>query len=63
MAMQFLPGSLEIDNVPYDMEIWRVLIDKLSDLDGYCAYKIPVLGTSSSLEVPTFIVVTKEHGV
>jgi hypothetical protein len=59
MAMQFLPGSLVIDNVPYDMEIWGVLIEKLSDLEGYCAYKIPVLGTSLALDVATFIVVTK----
>lgn len=63
MAMQYLPGSLEIDNVPYDTEIWRLLHEELKDLDGYFAYKIPVLGTPSPKDVPTFIIVTKEHGI
>ena len=63
MAMQYLPGSLEIDNVPYDTEIWRLLHEELKNLDGYFAYKIPVLGTPSPKDVPTFIIVTKEHGI
>lgn len=63
MAMQFLPGSLEIDNIPYDRQIWDVLTRLLRDLDGYCAYKIPVLGTASNSDVPTFIVVSRQYGV
>lgn len=63
MAMQYLPGSLEIDNIPYDLEIWNVLTEKLKNLDGYCAYKIPVLGAASNADVPTFIVVSQQHGV
>lgn len=61
--MQYLPGSLEIDNNPYDQEAWESLVDHLRDLDGYCAYKIPVLGVSSTKDVPTFVVVTQQHGV
>jgi superfamily I DNA and RNA helicase len=63
VAIQYLPGSLEIDNIPYDREIWTVLTEILQGLDGYCAYKIPVLGATSTSEVPTFIVVTKQLGV
>lgn len=63
MAIQFLPGSLEIDNNPYDIEVWRYLVTKLQNLNGYCAYKIPYLGASSINDVPTFIVVTQEYGV
>lgn len=63
MVMQYLPGSLEIDNIPYDRETWDFLIDKVQGLDGYCAYKIPVLGVTSMSEVPTFIVVTRQYGV
>lgn len=63
MVMQYLPGSLEIDNIPYDREVWDILTDLLKDLDGYCAYKIPVLGVASNSEVPTFVVVTQQFGV
>lgn len=63
MAIQFLPGSLEIDNNPYDIEAWKFLATKIENLHGYCAYKIPYLGASSINDVPTFIVVTQEYGV
>ncbi|MDF2180598.1 ATP-binding domain-containing protein [Neptuniibacter sp. CAU 1671] len=63
MSMQFLPGSLEIDNDPYDLELWEHLSNLLAKQEGYCAYKIPVLGTTSLSEVPTFVVVTKESGI
>lgn len=63
MVMQFLPGSLEIDNSPYDLELWAGLSRLLNPYEGYCAYKIPALGTGSLIEVPTFIIVTKQHGV
>ena len=63
MTIQFLPGSLEIDNIPYDKEVWSMLVQQLSQYDGYCAYKIPILGVSNSSEVPTFVVVTLQHGV
>lgn len=63
MAIQFLPGSLEIDNNPYDLEVWDFLTKKIANFHGYCAYKIPFLGASSISEVPTFIVATQEHGV
>lgn len=63
MAIQYLPGSLEIDNNPYDLEIWEFLTKKIASFHGYCAYKIPFLGATSISEVPTFIVVTQEHGV
>ncbi|EJI85107.1 hypothetical protein AEST_22090 [Alishewanella aestuarii B11] len=63
MAMQFLPGSLEIDSIPYDLQIWNILRRTLANLDGYCAYKIPVLGAPAPEEVPSFVVVTKEYGI
>jgi hypothetical protein len=39
MVMQYLPGSLEIENDPYDRETWNLLTDKVKKLDGhvYCA--------------------------
>jgi superfamily I DNA and RNA helicase len=63
MNMQFLPGSLEINPNPFHLEIWKLLTRHLRDLDGYCAYQIPVLGAATLSEIPTFIIVTKEHGV
>lgn len=63
MVMQYLPGSLEIENVPYDREVWNSLTNLLENLDGYCAYKIPVLGASNVAEIPTFIVVTLQYGI
>ncbi|MBB1334916.1 MULTISPECIES: DEAD/DEAH box helicase [unclassified Pseudoalteromonas] len=63
MTMQFLPGSLEIDNIPYDLQIWNILRRTLRDLNGYCAYKIPVLGAPAPEDVPSFILVSKEHGI
>ncbi|MBN7769032.1 ATP-binding domain-containing protein [Marinobacter daepoensis] len=62
--MQYLPGSLELDNSPYDVEVWRTLTQILgSDREGYCAYQIPMLGSVDTSEVPTFIVVTPEIGI
>jgi superfamily I DNA and RNA helicase len=63
MGMQFLPGSLELDNNPYDLELWAKLVHLIQGFNGYCAYKIPFLGASSVSEVPSFIIVTQEHGV
>ncbi|MBL3825536.1 MULTISPECIES: DEAD/DEAH box helicase [unclassified Marinobacter] len=62
--MQYLPGSLELDNIPYDVEIWRQLesIFQVTE-EGYCAYKIPMLGSVDTSEVPTFIIVTPELGI
>lgn len=63
MTMQFLPGTLEIDNIPYDLQIWNILRRTLKNLNGYCAYKIPVLGAPAPEDVPSFILVSKEHGI
>lgn len=63
MTIQFLPGSLEIDNNPYDIEVWKFLTSRIERLNGYCAYKIPYLGANSINDIPTFIVVTQEFGV
>ena len=61
--MEFLPGSLEIENNPIEREIWYLLYDLLKEKEGYCAYKLPALGTYETFEIPTFIVITPENGI
>ena len=64
-SIQFLPGSLELeqDQNPYALSISQILREALSDSTGYFGYKLTSLGRCNDDESPTFLVVTKEHGV
>jgi len=64
-SIQFLPGSLELeqDQNPYALSISQILREALADSTGYFGYKLTSLGRCNDDESPTFLVVTKEHGV
>ena len=62
-TFQFWPGSLELENRPAHLYIAKMLEQKLEDCHGYLAYRLTNLGRASQDEVPSFLLVTQEHGI
>ena len=61
--MEFLPGAIALEEADLDLEIWRILETTLSSQDGYCAYKLPLLGMPTVEEIPSFVIITPSLGV
>ncbi|WP_331353030.1 DEAD/DEAH box helicase [Cellvibrio sp. UBA7671] len=62
-SFQFLSGSLALENRPFHFNIANIVQTSFSQCSGYIAYKLTTLGRASDEDVPSFIIVTKEHGV
>lgn len=62
-SFKFLAGSISLENKPISMGIAEKITKKLQDCEGYIAYKLTTLGRASDEDVPTFIIITKEHGI
>ncbi|GAB1540789.1 DEAD/DEAH box helicase [Scytonema sp. NUACC21] len=61
--MQFLPGTLAIENNPQELEIWSKLKKILAEDEGIVGYRIPSLGMPSKDEIPSFIIRSKRYGI
>jgi superfamily I DNA and RNA helicase len=59
----FLPGSLALENRPFQLRIADVIRDTFQNCDGYVGYKLTTLGRASDDDVPSFIVVTQQYGI
>lgn len=59
----FLPGSLALENRPFQLRIADVIRDTFKNCDGYVGYKLTTLGRASDDDVPSFIVVTQQYGI
>ena len=59
----FLPGSLALENRPFHFKIADVIQSAFSSCHGYVGYKLTRLGRASDEDVPSFLIVTREHGI
>lgn len=62
-SFQFLAGSLALENRPFHFKAADIVRNAFSSYNGYIAYKLTTLGRASDDDVPSFIVITKEHGI
>lgn len=62
-SFNFLAGSLPLENRPFHMRAAEQITAALKDCDGYISYKLTTLGRASDDDVPSFLIVTKEHGI
>ena len=62
-TFQFWPGSLELENKPTHLWFAKKIEKKFSNCHGYLAYRLTNLGRAREDEVPSFLLVTEEHGV
>ncbi len=59
----FLAGSLPLENKPFHMQIGNLIKRTFNNYEGYVGYKLTTLGRASDEDVPSFIIITKEHGI
>lgn len=62
-TFSFLSGSLAIENLPFHFKVADVICAKFAGCHGYVGYKLTTLGRASDDDVPSFFILTKEHGV
>jgi superfamily I DNA and RNA helicase len=62
-TFEFLAGSLALEQLPYHWTIVNEIQRSFADCDGYVAYKLTTLGRSSDDEIPSFLIVTRQHGI
>ncbi|RQR37443.1 hypothetical protein DIE20_24535 [Burkholderia sp. Bp9131] len=60
---EFLAGSLALENLPFHWQLVEQIRRSFDDCDGYVAYKLTSLGRASDQDIPSFIVVTRQHGI
>lgn len=58
-----LSGSLALENKPFHSQIANIIKKKYAECDGYVGYKMTTLGRASDDDVPSFLIVTKQHGI
>jgi superfamily I DNA and RNA helicase len=62
-TFSFLTGSLALENHSFHMPIAEVINKIFADCDGYVGYKLTTLGRASDDDVPSFLIVTRQHGI
>ncbi|WP_281718905.1 DEAD/DEAH box helicase [Pandoraea apista] len=60
---EFLAGSLALENLPFHWQLVEQIRRSFEDCDGYFAYKMTSLGRASDQDIPSFMVVTRQHGI
>ncbi len=63
ITFKFWPGSLELENKPAHLRIAEKLEQIFSSRHGYLAYKLTNLGRSDAEQIPSFLIITQEHGI
>ena len=61
--MEFLAGTVAIENNPKEIEIWGGLKKILAEERGILGYRIPSLGVANKDEIPSFIVRSENYGI
>lgn len=62
-SFQFLSGSLALENRPFHFTVANIVQSTFHACSGYIAYKLTTLGRASDEDVPSFIIITKQHGI
>lgn len=60
---EFLAGSLALESLPFHWKLVEQIRQSFKHCNGYVAYKLTSLGRASDQDIPSFIVVTREHGI
>src|SRR5690606_9621300 len=58
-----LAGSLALEEKPFHKQALDVIQRVFAKANGYVAYKLTRLGRVSDDDVPSFLVITREHGI
>lgn len=60
----FLAGSLALEKSKvFHLKISEIIKSSFNEYHGYVAYKLTTLGRAVDDDVPSFLIVTKEHGI
>jgi superfamily I DNA and RNA helicase len=62
-TFSFLAGSLALENEPFHFKAVDIIRAVFDTFHGYVGYKLTTLGRASDDDVPSFLVLTQEHGV
>lgn len=62
-SFSFLAGSLALEQRPFHFKVADLIRAAFADCHGYVGYKLTTLGRASDDDVPSFLVVTQEHGI
>lgn len=62
-TFQLISGSLALEDRPFHQAAAQLITDKFKSYDGYVSYKLTTLGRASDDDVPSFMIITKQHGV
>ncbi|WP_308873596.1 DEAD/DEAH box helicase family protein [Thiothrix subterranea] len=62
-TFHFWAGSLELENKPAHLLFAKRLEHKFADFHGYLTYRLTNLGRAREEDIPSFLLITKEHGV
>ena len=62
-TFKFLSGSLALENKPFHLRIAEMARTTFTKCHGYIGYKLTTLGRASEDDVPSFLILTREHGV
>lgn len=63
-SFSFLAGSLALEkNRPFHFKVAEVIQSAFSLCHGYVGYKLTTLGRASDDDVPSFLILTREHGI
>lgn len=62
-TFRVLAGSLALEALPYHLSVLEEIRRTFTRCNGYVAYKLTRLGRVSDNDVPSFLIVTREHGI
>lgn len=62
-TFSFLSGSLALENRPFHFKVVDIIKAIFAQCDGYVGYKLTTLGRASDSDVPSFLIVTRQHGI
>lgn len=62
-SFSFLAGSIALENKPFHFKVADLIRATFSNCHGYVGYKLTTLGRASDDDVPSFLVLTQEHGI
>lgn len=62
--MEFIPGSIELDDSPVILNVWSGLEKSalLSQFAGVCYYRLPPLGVAEPSQRPNFVIISEGFG-
>lgn len=62
-TFSFLAGSLALESKPFHFKVVELVRASFGGCHGYLGYKLTTLGRASDDDVPSFLLLTQEHGI